>query len=120
MGLGIAEVDQQPVAYIAGEISLKAPNLLGTGLLVGQDHLAQVFGVKFFRERGGAHQITEHHRQLPALSLGSSRARGRCRRRSCRASRPPWCLRAFPLAARGGCWLSLSPQRRTTFAAELG
>src|SRR5262245_35379651 len=75
MGLGIAEVDQEPVAHITGEIAVEAADLLGAGLLIGQDHLAQVFGVEFLGERGGAYQITEQHRQLPPLGFGRCRAR---------------------------------------------
>src|SRR5262249_41940509 len=47
--------------------------LLGAGLLIGQDHLAQVFGVELLGQRGGAYQITEQHRQLPPLGFGRCR-----------------------------------------------
>ena len=43
------------IAHIAREVALKAPDLLGAGLLIGQDHLAQVFRIKLFSERGGDH-----------------------------------------------------------------
>src|SRR5262249_58088258 len=78
MGLGIAEVDQQPVAYVTSEVALKALDLLSAGLLIGQDHLAQVFRVELLSERGGAHQITEHHRELAPLGFGGTWF---CRRR---------------------------------------
>src|SRR5262245_12471371 len=67
MGLGIAEVNQQSVADVAGEIPLKAADRFRAGLLIGEHHLTQVFGVEPFRERGRAHQVTEHHGELASF-----------------------------------------------------
>ena len=41
VGLGIAEVDQQPVAQVLGDVPLEAADDLGAGLLVGPHRLAQ-------------------------------------------------------------------------------
>src|SRR5262249_16645106 len=119
MGLGAAEVDHQAITDIACEVALKALNLLGAGLLVSENHLAQLFRIKLFCERGGAHQVTEHHRKLATLGFRRSYLRLR-RCGSCLATRClPWSLRPFPLAALGGGWLSFTPQGRSTRAAKL-
>ena len=70
MGLGIAEVDQQPIAEILRHIAVKALDHGGSGLLVGAYHGAVVFGVELAGELRRVHQIAEHHRQLPALGFG--------------------------------------------------
>ena len=73
VGHWIAKVDQQPIAQILRNVSFIAADHLGTNLLIGAHHLAQLFGVESLRERGRAHQVTEYHRQLTALSLGPIR-----------------------------------------------
>src|SRR5262245_54582475 len=67
MGLGIAEVNQQSVADVAGQVALKAADRFRAGLLIGEHHLAQAFGVGPFGERGRAHQVTEHHGELASF-----------------------------------------------------
>src|SRR5262249_44053146 len=69
MGLRIPKVDEQAVADIPREISVKVPDLLGAGLLIGEDYLAQFFRVKFFGERGRTHQVTEHPCKLAAFGF---------------------------------------------------
>ena len=65
MGGGIAKVDQQPIAQILRKVALMPLNHLGTGLLILLHDRPVVFGIKLRGQRGRAHQITEHHRQLP-------------------------------------------------------
>src|SRR5262245_20260615 len=47
-----------------------------TRLMIGTYHLTPVLGIELFRERSRAHQVTEHHRQLPTLSFRPSGIRG--------------------------------------------
>ncbi len=79
MGCGIAEVHQQSIAQVLGNVTLIALDHCGTGLLIGLYHLPQLFRVKLGGERGGAYQVTEQHRELPALGV--------CRPWRCRESR---------------------------------
>ena len=44
--LGIAKIDEQPIAEILGDMPLKAGDHLGADLLIGPHHLAQVFRVE--------------------------------------------------------------------------
>ena len=53
-----------------GDMSLIALDHGSAGLLIAVDHFAQFFRVELFRERGGTHQVTEHHGQLPPLAFG--------------------------------------------------
>ena len=52
-----------------GDVSGKAADRPGAGLLVGVDHRVQLFRIKLRGERGRAHQVTEHHGQLPPPGL---------------------------------------------------
>ena len=76
---GVAEIDEQAVAEILGDMPLKAGDHLGAGVLIGAHDLPELFGVKLRRERGRADQVTEEHGELPALGLGG----GACDRRWC-------------------------------------
>jgi hypothetical protein len=69
MGLRVAKVDQQPIPQILGDIPGKALDHVGTGLLVGPYHLTVVFRVELFGKGGGAHEVTEHDRELAAFGL---------------------------------------------------
>jgi hypothetical protein len=48
-----------------GNMAVVAPDGIRASLLICTHYLAQLFGVELLRERGGAYQITKHHRQLP-------------------------------------------------------
>ena len=69
MGLGIAEVDQQAIAEILGDIPVIAGDHLGAGLLIGPHDLAPVFRVELAGEHGRVHQIAEQHGELAAFGL---------------------------------------------------
>jgi hypothetical protein len=71
--LGIAKVDQQPIAEILGDMAVKTPDDLGTGGLVGLDHLAQVFRVHLAGERRGAYQVTGHDGELATFRTRGTR-----------------------------------------------
>jgi hypothetical protein len=73
MGGRVANIDQQPIAEVLGNMALILPNDLGRGLLVGAHHGAQVFGVELAGELRGAHQVTEQHRELAAFGLWGGR-----------------------------------------------
>src|SRR6266446_1505990 len=67
MRLGIAKIDEQPIAEILGNMAVKALDDLGTGGLVGAHDLPQVFWVELAREDSGVYQVTEHHGELTAF-----------------------------------------------------
>ena len=65
----MAEVDQQPIAQVLGDMAREVFNYLCRGLLVGADDGAQLFGVKAFGQYRRAHKIAEHHRQMAAFAF---------------------------------------------------
>ena len=67
MGLGIAEIDQQPIAEELGDIPLIAGDHLGGRLLIGPHHFAPVFGVELAGEHRRVHQIAEQYGELAAF-----------------------------------------------------
>jgi hypothetical protein len=46
MGLGIAEVDQESVPEVLGNMTVKASDHLSAGLLIGAYHVSEVFGIE--------------------------------------------------------------------------
>ena len=79
---GVAEVDQEAIAEVLGDMPLKAGDHLGAGVLIGPHHLAQLFRVELARQARRVHQITEQHGELPAFGLRRRRCgwEGRSRR----------------------------------------
>ena len=69
MGLGIAKIDEQPIAEILRDMPLKALDDLGTGGLIGPHHLPQVFRVELTGEHGRVHQVTEQDGELAAFGV---------------------------------------------------
>jgi hypothetical protein len=51
----VAEVDQQPISEILGNMPVKARDHLGTDLLIGPDHLTEDFRVGLAGEYGRIH-----------------------------------------------------------------
>ncbi len=78
--LGIAEIDEQPVADVLGDVAVEAADCFGAGFLGGTQHLAQVFRIQLLGERRRADQVAEHHRQLATLGIGESGSGPLCRR----------------------------------------
>jgi len=67
--LGITEINQQAIAEILGDVAVKTLDHLRARGLVGAHDLPQVFGVELGREGRGAHQITEHDRELAPFGV---------------------------------------------------
>ena len=65
---GPAEVDEQPIAEVLGDVAAEARDGAGGGLLVLRDEVAPLLGVELLRERRRADQVAEEHRQLAALA----------------------------------------------------
>ena len=84
---GVAEVDEQAIAQILGDMALKAGDHFGAGVLIGSDDLAQVFRVELAGEGRGVHQVTEQHRELAAFGVGRSGGSWRRGRHGCRVVR---------------------------------
>jgi hypothetical protein len=72
MRLGIAKVDEQPVAEILGDMPLKAADHLGAGLLIGPHHLSPLLGVELASEASRVHQVAEQHGELAAFGIRSA------------------------------------------------
>jgi hypothetical protein len=74
VGTRVAEVGQHAVAHELGDVALEARDLPGDRVLVVAQDLAHALGVEPARQLGGAHEIDEHHRELPALRAGHRRS----------------------------------------------
>ena len=70
---GVAEVDQEPIAEVLGDMPLEAGDHFGAGGLIGLHHLAQLFRVKLAGQCGGVHQVTEQHGELTAFGVRGPR-----------------------------------------------
>ncbi len=66
-----AEIGEHAITHVLGDMPAPALDHLGAGGLIGPDHLPHVLGIEPRRELSRAHQIEEHHRQLPPLGLRS-------------------------------------------------
>src|SRR5437899_7319363 len=75
MGLGVTKVDQEAIAQILRNVSLKAPDHLGAGGLVSTYHLAPVFWIELPGQCRRAHQVAKQHGQLSAFGLMHTGAR---------------------------------------------
>jgi hypothetical protein len=67
----IAEVDEQAIAQVLGNMPLVPLDHACAGLLISLHNRLVVFRVELGRERGGADEVTEHHGQLTTLTFGS-------------------------------------------------
>src|SRR5438046_293197 len=67
---GPAEVDEQPIAEVLGDVAAEARDGAGGGLLILRDEVAPLLGVELLRERRRADEVAEEHRQLAALTGG--------------------------------------------------
>ena len=77
--LGPAEVHEQAIAEILGDVSVIAGDHLRAGVLIGPHHFAQLFGVELAGQDGRVHQIAKQHGELPAFGVWGVR---RWRRRA--------------------------------------
>jgi hypothetical protein len=76
MRQGVAEVDQQAIAEILGDMSLKAGDHLGAGVLIGPHHLAQLFRVELTGEHSRVYQVTKQHGEMATFSVRGIRFGG--------------------------------------------
>ena len=67
--LGPAEIGHQPVAEILRHMTAKALDDLARRLLIRLHQRAQILRIEPFGQCRRAHQIAEHHRNLPPLRL---------------------------------------------------
>src|SRR4029450_440443 len=89
----VAEVDEQAITEILGDMPIIASDYLGAGVLIGPHHLAQLFRVELAGEHGRVHQVTEQHSELAAFGIRRGRDdRGWCDPSllGCRRSRLGW------------------------------
>ena len=56
MGAGVAEIDQQAIPQILGDMALEAGDHLGAGVLIGPHHPTPVFRIELCRERSRVHR----------------------------------------------------------------
>jgi hypothetical protein len=116
VGLGVAKVDQEPIAEVLGDMSVEAADHLGTSLLISPHHLAPFFGVKACGEFGRVHQIAKQYRELAALSF-----RHPVRHRWCCELRDLIVLGGLLPAGPDGCRGYRRPAEGcATFSTELG
>ncbi len=82
MGLRIAEIGEHTVAQVSRDETIGLGDDFGATSVIGTDDLLQILWVEPGRERRRADEVTEHDRNLAALSvvppLGVERG---CRRR---------------------------------------
>ena len=72
MGVGIAEIDEHPIAHVPGHEAVEPGDRLRDALMIGADYRTQILRVERGRERGRANEVGEHHRQLATLGVVSS------------------------------------------------
>ncbi len=70
MRVRIAEVDEQAVAQVLGDVAAEAGHGLGGGALVLGRDLPPVLGVELPGDGGGADEVAEEDGELPALTFG--------------------------------------------------
>jgi hypothetical protein len=66
---GVAEIDEQAITEILGDMPVKAGNHLGAGVLIGPYDLAQLFRVELAGEHSRVHQVTKQHGELAAFGV---------------------------------------------------
>ena len=69
VSLRVAEIDQDSVAQVLRNMTVKSACGVGDGLLERLDDFAIVLGIKSPGKGGRTYQVAEHHRQLPAFGL---------------------------------------------------
>ncbi len=69
--LGPAEVHHQPIAKVLCDVPLETGHNLAAGTLIGPHDFAQLLRIELTGQLGRAHEVAEHHGQLPALRMGS-------------------------------------------------
>ena len=93
LGMRIAEIDQDAIADIAGDIAAEVGRDIAGRAAIGEDDGGQVFRVELLGKRRGAHQV-ENITEI------------------CRRSAPPQCPSGSSVDGRS--WRRNSPSRRST------
>src|SRR5262249_46995247 len=65
--LGIAEIDENAIAHVAGDDALIATDDLRDATVISTDHSAQVLRIEAGRKRRRAHQVANHHSEMTPL-----------------------------------------------------
>ena len=78
MCLRIAKIHQETITQELGNVSVKTLDDFCAHLLIRTDNFPKLLRVELSREGRGAHQVTEHDRQLAALCLRGRRCRWGC------------------------------------------
>jgi hypothetical protein len=76
VGDWVAEVNQEPITQVLGDVAPEALDDPCRGLLVSADDGTQFLRIEPFRQCRRAHQVAEHHRQLAAFAFGGCRGDG--------------------------------------------
>ena len=79
----IAEQTHQPVAELLRDVAAHFGDRSGSGVEIGTHEVAPFLGIELRGDRGRAHQIAEHHREIAALTGGFGGWRGRASRCLC-------------------------------------
>jgi hypothetical protein len=69
MGVGIAEIHQETIAQVLGNIAIVALDDFSTGRLIGTHHIPVLFGIESAGECGGIDQVAEHDGELAAFGV---------------------------------------------------
>jgi hypothetical protein len=69
MSLGIAEVHEQTIPKVLGNMPIKALDDLSTELLIGAYHFPEVFRIQLASEGGRVHEVAEQHRELATFRV---------------------------------------------------
>src|SRR5215813_3801020 len=77
MGLGIAEVHEEPIPEELGDMPIVALDHVGTYLLIGTHDIPPVFRVELRCELRRFHHVAEHDGEVTAFSLGYTRGHDR-------------------------------------------
>ena len=72
------KLSEYAVPHILGHKAVIPRNHAGTGILIGADNFAVVFGVEAGRQRRLTRQIAEHHCELSAYRFGAIRRQNLC------------------------------------------
>jgi hypothetical protein len=67
--VGVAKVDDDPVAGVAGRVAVEAIGGARAHLLITAEDLAEVLRVERLGQRRGADDVAEHHRHVAAVGL---------------------------------------------------
>ena len=73
VGGGPAEIGEDAITHVLGDVSLKPGDRLGAAFVIPTDHVAQVFRIDVPGQFGRTDQVDEHDRELPPFAQ-------RCRR----------------------------------------